>query len=377
MASLLFEPLDLRGVRLDNRIVVAPMTQFSAPEGVAGDWHLMHLGQFAVSGAAMVLTESTYVAANARNARSCLSLYTDEQEAAIGRIARFFDEHGSAAFGVQLCHAGRKASAREPWTGGGPLPIDEGGYQSVAPSDVPISEAWPSPQPLSGDDVASVIQSFATAAERAHRAGARVIEIHGAHGYLVHQFLSPLTNRRNDAYGGELNNRMRFAIDVYDAVRAVWPDDLPIGIRVSATDWVDGGWAVDDTIALAKALQARGCDYMHVSSGGLSPAQKIEIGPGYQTGFAAAVKAAVDMPIITVGQISNAHQAETILRTGQADMIALARPMLFNPRWAWHAAHELGEDVAYPRQYDRGHPSRWGAGGINAPGNKVPDGGRR
>ena len=372
MAAKLFEPIDLRGLRLPNRIVVAPMTQFSADEGVAGDWHLMHLGQYAVSGAALVLTESTYVAAGARNARSCLSLYTDEQEEAVARIARFFDAHSDGFFGVQLCHAGRKASAREPWKGGGPLPVSEGGYEAVAPSAVPLSEKWPAPTPLSADAVADVIQCFVEAAKRAERAGAKVIELHGAHGYLIHQFLSPLTNRRNDEFGGSLANRMRFAIDVFDAVRAEWPTDLPIGMRVSATDWVDGGWSVEETVELARALDARGCDYIHVSSGGLSPAQQITVGPGYQTGFAEAVKEAVDMPVIAVGQISDPRQAETILSSGQADMIALARPMLFNPRWAWHAAHELGEPMVYPRQYERGHPDRWGASGINAPGNRIP-----
>lgn len=373
MGALLFEPIDLRSVRLPNRIVVAPMTQFSAPDGVAGDWHMVHLGQYATSGAALVLTESTYVAANARNARSCLSIYSDEQEAGIGRIAQFYKDHSAGTFGVQLCHGGRKASAREPWDGGGPLPVSDGGYEAVAPSAVPISEAWPAPTPLTSETIADVIQAFADGAKRAHRAGARVIEIHGAHGYLIHQFLSPITNRRNDSYGGDLPNRMRFAIDVYDAIRAVWPDDLPIGIRVSATDWIEGGWDVADTVELAKALEARGCDYMHVSSGGLDSAQRITVGPGYQTTFAATIKAAVDMPIITVGQISNAHQAETILHTGQADMIALARPVIFNPHWAMQAAYELGEAIPYPRQYERGNPVRWGAAGINAPGNVVPD----
>jgi 2,4-dienoyl-CoA reductase-like NADH-dependent reductase (Old Yellow Enzyme family) len=373
MASLLFAPLDLRSVRLPNRIVVAPMTQFSADDGVAGDWHLMHLGQFAASGAAMVLTESTYVAANARNAPSCLSLYSDEQEAAVGRIARFFDTYGAGFFGVQLCHGGRKASAREPWKGGGHLPKNEGGYEAVAPSAVPISDAWPAPTPLTPDAIGGVIQAFADAAKRAHRAGASVIEIHGAHGYLIHQFLSPITNRRTDGYGGSLTNRMRFAIEVFDAIRTVWPDDLPIGIRVSATDWIAGGWDVEDTVELARALHARGCDYIHVSSGGLDSAQRITVGPGYQTGFAATIKAAVDMPVITVGQISEPYQAETILRTGQADMIALARPILFNPHWAFQAAYELGEQVSYPRQYERGHPDRWGTKGLNAPGNLVPD----
>lgn len=373
MAAKLFEPIDLRGVRLPNRIVVAPMTQFSAEDGVAGDWHLMHLGQYAVSGAALVLTESTYVAAGARNAPSCLSLYSDEQETAVARIAQFFAAHGDGHFGVQLAHAGRKASAREPWKGGGPLPIAEGGYEAVAPSAVPLSEKWPAPTPLSAGAVSDVVQCFVDAALRAQRAGARVIELHGAHGYLIHQFLSPLTNRRNDEYGGSLANRMRFALDVFEAVRAVWPADLPIGMRVSATDWVDGGWSVEETVELARALDALGCDYFHVSSGGLSPAQQITVGPGYQTGFAEAVKAAVDMPVIAVGQISEPRQAEAILRSGQADMVALARPMLFNPRWVWHAAHELGEPMAYPRQYERGHPDKWGASGVNAPGNRIPE----
>lgn len=372
MATKLFEPIGLRSLRLPNRIVVAPMTQFSAHEGIAGDWHLMHLGQYAVSGAALVLTESTYVAAEARNARSCLSLYSDEQEAAVARIAQFYTAHSDGFFGIQLCHAGRKASAREPWTGGGPLPLDEGGYEAVAPSAIPLSEKWPAPTPLSAEAVSDVIQCFVDAALRAKRAGAKVIELHGAHGYLIHQFLSPLSNRRNDEYGGDLANRMRFAIDVFDAVRAVWPDDLPIGIRVSATDWVEGGWSVEETVELARALDARGCDYIHVSSGGLSPAQQITVGPGYQVGFAEAVKKAVQMPVIAVGEISDAHQAETILQRGQADMIALARPILYNPRWAWHAARELGEAMAYPRQYERGHPDRWGASGINAPGNRIP-----
>ena len=373
MAARLFEPIELRGVRLPNRIVVAPMTQFSADDGVAGDWHLMHLGQYAVSGAALVLTEATYVAAGARNAPSCLSLYSDEQETAIARIAQFFATHGDGCFGVQLCHAGRKASAREPWKGGGPLSVAEGGYEAVAPSAVPLSEKWPAPTPLSADAVPDVIQCFVDAAQRAKRAGAKVIELHGAHGYLIHQFLSPLTNRRNDEYGGSLANRMRFALDVFMAVRAVWPADLPVGMRVSATDWVAGGWSVEETIELARALDARGCDYIHVSSGGLSPAQKITVGPGYQTGFAEAVKAAVDMPVIAVGQISEPHQAENILLSGQADMVAMARPMLFNPRWAWHAAQELGEPMAYPRQYERGRPDKWGASGINAPGNLIPE----
>ena len=372
MGALLFEPLELRGVRLNNRIVVAPMTQFSADDGVAGDWHLMHLGQFAVSGAGLVLPESTYVSAAARNTPLCLSLYNDPQEAGVKRIADFFAAHGTAALGVQLCHGGRRASARVPWEGGGPLPVSDGGTVTVAPSAIPISDEWPDPHALTKSEIAAVIQCFVEAARRAERAGIRVIELHGAHGYLIHQFLSPISNRRTDSYGGSLQNRMRFPLELYEAVRAVWPDELPIGLRISATDWIEGGWTVDETVELSRALDALGCDYMHVSSGGLSPAQKIVTGPGYQTGFAAAVKDAVRMAVITVGQIRDPIQAETILRTGLADAVALARSMLFNPHWPMLAARELGADIAYPRQYERGHPDRWGAMGINAPGNREP-----
>ena len=371
MPALLFEPLPLRGVTLQNRIIVAPMTQFSANDGVAGDWHLMHLGQFAVSGAALVLPESTYVAAEARNTPACLSLYTDEQEAAVKRIGDFFSAHGSAVLGVQLCHGGRHAGMLEPWKGGGPRPMDQGGHTVLAPSAIPLEPDWPAPRALTRQNIAEVIQQFADAAIRAQRAGVRVIELHGAHGYLIHQFLSPVSNRRDDDYGGSLANRMRFPLEVFEAVRAVWPDDNPIGMRVSATDWIDGGWTVAETIILARALDTAGCDYIHVSSGGMRADQKIDTGPGYQTGFAAAVKAEVSMAVVAVGEISEPLQAETILRTRQADAVALARPMLFNPHWPMRAAQELGADITYPRQYQRGHPARWGAAGLTAPGNRV------
>ncbi len=371
MPVRLFEPLTLRGVTLTNRIVVEPMTQFSASGGVAGDWHLMHLGQFAVSGAALVFTESTYVTADARNAPESLSIYTDEQEAALARIIGFFHAHSPTMFGVQLCHGGRKASSRPHWVGGGPLPISEGGYQAVAPSPVAIKEGWPVPRPIPTDEIPDIINMFRVAAIRAHRAGADVLEIHGAHGYLIHQFLSPVTNRRNDAYGGSLVNRMRFGLEVFEAVRAAWPADKPLGMRVSATDWVAGGWTLEETVQFARELDALGCDFMDVSSGGLSGEQQIETGPGYQTGFAAAVKAAVRMRIIAVGQVSNPHQAETILRTGQADMIGLARPMLYNPRWPWMAAEELGAKAFYPPQYERAQPGKWRLPGASAPGNVL------
>lgn len=369
MTSHLFLPLELRGVTLPNRIAVAPMTQFSADDGVAGDWHFVHLGQFALSGVGLILTESCYVEPTSRNAPECLSLYSDEQEEAIGRVASFISQFGNGAFGVQLCHAGRKASAKTPAEGGGPKPVSEGGYQACAPSAIPVSPDWPVPKALSINEINDLIETFASSAARAARTDANVLEIHGAHGYLLHQFMSPLSNNRSDQYGGSIENRMRFPLQVFEAIRNAFPADKPVGMRLSATDWVTGGWDIESTIRLSKELNALGCDYVHISSGGLSPKQKIVDGPGYQTGFAAQVKRHVDMAVITVGQISEPMQAETILQSGQADMVALARTMLFNPRWTWHAAHELGEETFYPRQYLRGHPSRWGSRGANIVGN--------
>ena len=370
MTIRLFEPLELRGLTLPNRIVVEPMTQFSADDGVAGDWHIMHLGQYAISGCGMVLSESCYVEAIARNNPACLSLYSDPQEEAVGRITSFYHRYGKAAFGVQLCHGGRKASSKPHWEGGGRLLVDEGGYEAVAPSPVPIGEGWPAPRQLTVPEIQAIVGMFVESAGRAARAGCDVLELHGAHGYLIHEFLSPVTNRRGDAYGGSLENRMRFGLEVFEAVRAAWPDDRPLGIRISATDWVLGGWDLESSIVFAKRLDAMGCDFIDVSSGGLSPEQKIETGPGYQTGFAAAIKAGVTMKVITVGQITEARQAETILRTGQADLIGLARIMLYNPRWPWVAAQELGAEADYARQYERAHPSRWAIPGVSAPGNR-------
>ncbi len=365
----LFQPIALRGLELDNRIVVAPMTQFSADDGIAGDWHLMHLGKFAVGGAGLVLAESTYVTPEGRNTKACLSIYSDAQERAIKRVADFFKQYGHAKFGVQLNHAGRKASAREPWDGGGPLHIADGGYETVAPSDVPLDNDWPTPRALAVPDIQNIIESYGESARRADRAGVDHIEIHGAHGYLIHQFLSPLTNQRSDAYGGTPANRMRFLLEVFEAVRDVWPDEKPIGVRFSATDWVPGGWDVTDMVHAAASLEQLGIDYVHVSSGGLSRDQQVIVGLAYQTRFAAAVKAATKLPVIAVGQIFTALQAETIIATGQADLIALGRAMLYNPNWTYEAARDLGVEIPYPRQYVRGNPKRWGGAGLNAPGN--------
>ncbi len=371
MAVRLFEPIELRGLTIPNRIVVEPMTQFSAEDGVAGDWHFVHLGQYAISGPGMVLSESCYIDAIARNHPSCLSIYNDEQEAGIGRVCSFFRNQGSAAFGVQLCHGGRKASSRRPWEGGGAMSADEGGYEPVAPSPVPIKEGGRVPRELSLTEIQAIIGMFADSAVRAARAGCHVVELHAAHGFLIHQFLSPVSNRRTDKYGGSLENRMRFGLEVFEAVRAAWPEDKPLGVRLSVTDWVSGGWDIESSVIFAKRLDEMGCDLIDVSSGGLSPHQKIETGPGYQTGFAARIKSEVKMNVVTVGQITEARQAETILRTGQADMVGLARMMLFNPRWSWQAAKELGANAIYVRQYERAHPDDWGISRTPASENQL------
>lgn len=372
MSALLFQPMQLRELELANRIVIEPMTQFSCDDGVPGDWHLMHLGQYAVSGAGLVISESTYVEAGARNTPMCLSLYNHDQEEGVARIKRFYDAHGNARLGLQLCHAGRRASAFEPWLGGGARPVAEGGYQTFAPSPIPISPAWPTPTELNATDISRIQDAFVAAAIRADRAGVDLLELHCAHGYLLHQFLSPISNTRGDKYGGSLQNRMRFPLDVFAALRSVWPAHKPMGVRISATDWVDGGWDMEQSKVLVRSLEALGCDFVDVSSGGLSSKQKIVVGPGYQTGLAAAIKAEVEMKVIAVGLITNAQQAETILLTGQADMIGLARTALFNPRWPWQAALDLGVSMDYPRQYERAQPSRRNAAGINAPGNVAP-----
>lgn len=359
MESQLFAPLRLRGLTLPNRIVVAPMCQYSAREGIPTDWHLMHMGQFSVSGAGLFIAEATAVSPEGRITDRCLGLYNDEQEAGLGRIVRFFEQYGHAVPGIQLGHAGRKASTRVPRIGSPAAPLEEGGWLPLSVSGIPLAEDWPQPRSMDDDDLSRVRKAFSDAACRACRAGFQLLELHCAHGYLLHEFLSPITNHRTDAYGGSFDNRVRFPLEVFDAVRAVWPDQCPMGVRVSATDWMDGGWTVAQTAAMARLLAQRGCDYIHVSSGGLSPEARIPAGPGYQVGFAQAVREASGLPTIAVGQIAAPFQAEQILRSGQADMVALARPMLFDPHWAWKAARELGQDAAYPPQYERAHPSFW------------------
>lgn len=361
MTSQLFTPFRLRGVELDNRIVVAPMCQYSADEGVPGDWHLMHLGQFAVSGFGMVMAEATGVEPEGRITPGCLGLYNDEQEEAFARIVRFINRYGTARPAIQLAHAGRKASTNLMWLGGKPLTAEEGAWQTVGPSAEPFAEGWHTPVEMTRADMDRVRDAFAAAAKRADRAGFEVAELHGAHGYLMSQFLSPIANRRADEYGGSLENRMRFPLEVFDAVRAVWPDDKPLGMRISATDYEEPGITLDESVEVSAALKARGCDFVDVSSGGnLATRPPVaDLGPGYQVPFAERIKAETGITTMAVGMIRDPHLAEELISSGKADLVALARGALYDPRWVWHAAQALGVDMRYTNQYGRCHPKAW------------------
>jgi 2,4-dienoyl-CoA reductase-like NADH-dependent reductase (Old Yellow Enzyme family) len=312
-----------------------------------------------LSGAGLLAIEATAVTAEGRISPDDLGLWSDENEAALGRVLKSVRRHSDMPIAIQLAHAGRKGSTRVPWKGGGQIgPGEPAGWQTVAPSAVPFAKGETSPVALDRAGLERIRDGFAAAALRAARLGLDAVQLHGAHGYLLHQFLSPLSNRRADEYGGSLDNRLRFPLEVFDAVRAAFPNEKPVGVRVSATDWVEGGWDVDQTIAFARALEARGCAAIHVSSGGLSPAQQVPIGPGYQVPLARAVRAAVGIPVIAVGLITEFGHAEAIVRNGDADCIALARAMLYDPRWPWHAAAELGARVKAPNQYLRSQPQR-------------------
>lgn len=354
--SALFSPLKLRGLNLSNRIVVSPMCQYSAVEGLAQAWHMMHLGTLALSGAAMVMIEATGVEPEGRISPGDLGLYSDANQAALAPVVAAIRKHSTAALVMQIAHAGRKASCRLPWDGGTQLSLADGGWTTFAPSAIPFYDKDAPPHALDDAGLARIRNAFAATARRAMVLGLDGIEVHGAHGYLLHEFLSPLSNKRTDSYGGSLANRMRFPLEVFDAVRAVVPADKPVGIRVSASDWVDGGWDVESTIAFANELKARGVDWIDVSSGGLSPQQKIVLGPGYQVHFADAVRKATGLVTMSVGLITEARQAEDILTSGKADLIALARGMLYDPRWGWHAAAALGDTITPPPQYLRAAP---------------------
>jgi NADPH2 dehydrogenase len=355
--SALFAPIELRGLKLANRIMVSPMCQYSAVDGSATDWHFTHINSLALSGAAMFCIEATHVEDIGRITPGCLGLYSDANEAALKPILASVRKHSKAAVAMQLAHAGRKASSNRPWDGGQLIPIAEGGWQTVGPSAVPHKESETAPHALDDAGLKRIRDAFVASTKRAERLGIDAIEVHGAHGYLMHQFLSPISNKRTDQYGGSLENRMRFPLEVFDAVRAAFPDRKPVGIRVSATDWVDGGWDVTQTIAFANELKKRGVDWIDVSSGGVSPLQKIPLGPGYQVPLAQAVKEATGVTTMAVGLITEAKQAEEIVASGKADMVAIARGMLYDPRWGWHAAAELGGEVSAPPQYWRSQPS--------------------
>ena len=366
--SRLFSPLDLGPLRLSNRIVIAPMCQYSAEEGRATDWHAFHWPNLAQSGAGLAIIEATAVEPRGRISWADLGLWDDTTEAAFARALAATRRYSAMPIGVQLAHAGRKASTHRPWEHHGAAipPEATHGWQTVSASAVPYAETSVPPMALDDAGIDDIVAAFADSARRAVRLGLDLIEIHAAHGYLLHQFLSPLSNRRDDAYGGSLENRMRLLLRVFDAVKAVVPDTMALGVRISATDWVEGGWDLAQSIALAKALDARGCHYIHVSSGGLHPAQRITLGPGYQVPFAEAIKRDVAMPVIAVGLITEPQQAEDILVQGRADAVGLARAILYDPRWPWHAAAALGEELAIAPQYLRSAPREHAARFVRA-----------
>ena len=355
--SRLFQPMQIGPLELANRIIIAPMCQYSAVEGTPTDWHLIHLGHLALSGAGLMIMEATAVTPEGRITAGDLGLYSEANEQGIARVLNAVRAHSTVKIGMQLAHAGRKASSRAPWAGGAQVRLAEpGGWQACAPSAVPHAPTEEPPLALDAEGLRRLRTAFADAARRAARLGLDGIEIHAAHGYLLHQFLSPLANQRTDAYGGSLENRMRFPLEVFDAVRAAFPADRPVWARISATDWVPGGWDIEGTVALSKALAARGCAAIHVSSGGVSPQQVIPLKPGYQVPYAQRVKAEVGLPTIAVGLITEPEQAEAIIDNGEADAVSLARAMLYDPRWPWHAAAALGARVQAPPQYWRSQP---------------------
>jgi 2,4-dienoyl-CoA reductase-like NADH-dependent reductase (Old Yellow Enzyme family) len=333
------------------------MCQYSAIDGCMTDWHLIHLGHLALSGAALLTIEATAVLPEGRITHADVGLWDDRTEAAIARTLESVRRWSDMPIAIQLAHAGRKASTEVPWQGGAQiLPDQANGWQTMAPSPLPYEAGEHPPAALDQSGMARVRDAFVAAARRAARLGIEAIQIHGAHGYLLHEFLSPLSNQRDDAYGGSLENRMRFPLEVFDAVRAAFPADRGVSMRVSGTDWVEGGWDIEQTVVFTQALEARGCAAIHVSSGGLDPAQRIPVGPSYQVPLARAVKAATDMPVIAVGLITEFEQAEAIVATGDADLIALARTILYDPRWPWHAAAHLGGQVKAPVQYLASRP---------------------
>jgi 2,4-dienoyl-CoA reductase-like NADH-dependent reductase (Old Yellow Enzyme family) len=353
--SRLFTPLTVRGLTFRNRIFVSPMCQYSSEDGFPTDWHLVHLGSRAVGGAGLVIQEATAVSAEGRISPVDMGIWSDDHAQRLSRITRFVAAEGSVP-GIQLAHAGRKASTAAPWRGGGPVGRDEGGWQPIAPSPLPFAPGYPAPREMSVDDMDEVCDQFIAAAWRASRAGYQVLEIHAAHGYLLHQFLSPLSNHRRDEYGGSLENRMRFPLRIAEAVREVWPSERPVFVRISASDYVEGGWDLEQSVEFARQLKQAGIDLIDCSSGGAVPESTPPVGPGYQTPFSAAIRQRTGILTAAVGLVTEPYQAETILTTGQADAIVMGRELLRDPYWPLHAARQLGADVPWPVQYLRAKP---------------------
>src|SRR5688572_2213286 len=356
MAVRLFTPLDLGGITLPNRIVVSPMCQYSADDGSMTDWHLQHLGTFACSGAGLFVVEATGVTPEGRITHGCTGLYSDANEAAMKRAVELYRGITKNPIGIQIGHAGRKASTHPPFAGGKPLASHESSWRTLAPSAIPFGEGWHVPQELSLGEIRSLIDAFVAATMRAQRIGFDVLELHSAHGYLLQQFLSPLSNKRTDAYGEQ---RMKFPLEVAAAVREAWPRDRALGARINGSDWAEGGWQPEDAVAYARELRKAGLDFVCVSSGGTVPHQKIPVVPGYQVGFCEKIRKEVGIKTRAVGMIADPRQAEDILFSGKADMVAMARAFLDNPRWVWHAAERFGMQVDYPPQYARSRHDLW------------------
>jgi 2,4-dienoyl-CoA reductase-like NADH-dependent reductase (Old Yellow Enzyme family) len=356
MASALFSPITMRGLTLPNRIAVSPMCQYNSNNGTANDWHLMHIGQFALGGFGLIIAEMTNVNLVGRISLKCATLATDENEKSLKRVVDFAKQYGPSKHGLQVGHAGRKGSTAPPAAGAKPLGKDDGAWETLAPSAIPYGPDWHVPRAMTADEMKATLADYVNTVQRAERIGYDLLELHAAHGYLLHQFLSPLSNQRTDEYGGSLQKRMRYPLEVFSAMRAAWPKDKPIGIRVSAVDWVEGGTTIEDTVTFAKELKALGCDYMDVSSGQLDARQKIPFGPSFNVPFSARVRKDSGLPTMSVGLITGAKEAEDIVASGKADMIALARGAMYDPRWPIHAAEELGVNMPYSPRMMPAHP---------------------
>jgi 2,4-dienoyl-CoA reductase-like NADH-dependent reductase (Old Yellow Enzyme family) len=356
---MLFSPLGIGRMTLSNRITVAAMCQYSANDGSMTDWHVQHLGNLSLSGASMVVIEATGVVPEARITHRCTGLWSDENEAAMKRVVDFVRTISPIRIGVQLNHAGRKASAHRPWEGRGPLGPDEGSWQTVAPSPIALAPGWPTPVELDRAALEALKSAYVQATRRAVRVGVDFVELHSTHGYLLSEFLSPLANRRTDEYGGSREKRMRFPLEVFAAVRDAWPREKALGAKISGTDFAPAGWMPEDAVVYARELKSRGCDYVTVSGGGVVLDAKVPVAPGYQVKFAEQVRRETGIVTGSVGLIASPQQAEEIVTGGKADFISLARGMLFDPRWPWHAALALGAEIKYPPQYERAHPKVW------------------